>query len=70
MGLFNDDKELKLLKNAGINIEKDKEYTTEEKKYIFMEISDFIMSHSSKNGDIAKLQNDYSNILKKLWNNK
>ncbi len=66
MGLFNDDKELKLLKNAGINIEKDKEYTTEEKKYIFMEISDFIMSHSSKNGDIAKLQNDYSNILKKV----
>lgn len=66
MGLFNDYKELELLKNAGIKIEKDKEYTTEEKKYIFMEISDFIMNHSSKNGDIAKLQNDYSNILRKV----
>lgn len=66
MGLFNDDKELKLLRNAGVEIEKDKEYTIEEKKHICMQVSEYIMSHSSKNGDIAKLQNDYSNILKKV----
>ena len=31
MGLFNDDKELELLKNAGVEVEKNKEYTTDEK---------------------------------------
>ena len=66
MGLFNDDKELELLKNAGIQAEKDKEYTADEKKYMCMQVSDFIMSHSSKNGDIAKLQNSYRGILKKI----
>ena len=66
MGLFNDDKELKLLKNAGVEVEKNKEYTMEERKNICMQVSDFIISHSSKNGDIPKLQNDYSSILNKL----
>ena len=66
MGLFNDDKELKLLKNAGVEVEKNKEYTMEERKNICMQVSDFIISHSSKNGDIQKLQNDYSSILNKL----
>ena len=66
MGLFNDESELELLKNAGVKVEKNKEYTTEEKRYICMQVSDFIMSHSSKNGDIAKLQSDYNNILKKV----
>ncbi len=66
MGLFNDDKELNLLKNAGIKVEKNKEYTNDEKKHICMQVSEFIMSHSSKNGDIAKLQNDYSSILRKI----
>ena len=66
MRLFNDKKEIELLKNAGIEIVKDKEYTTEEKEHIFMQVSKYIMSHSSKNGDISKLQNDYSSILNKL----
>ena len=66
MGLFNDDKELELLKNAGVEVEKNKEYTMEERKNICMQVSDFIMSHSSKNGDIQKLQSDYSSILNKL----
>ncbi len=66
MGLFNDKKELELLKNAGIEIEKDKEYTIEEKNNMSIQVSDYILSHSSKNGDIAKLQNKYSIILNKL----
>ena len=66
MGLFSNDKELQLLKTAGVEVEKNKEYSNDEKKHICMQISDFIMSHSSKNGDISKLQNDYSSILNKL----
>lgn len=62
MGLFNTDKELQLLKNAGVEVEKNKEYSNDEKKYICMQVSEFIMNHSSKNGDILRLQNDYSNI--------
>ncbi len=66
MGLFNDKKEIELLKNAGIEIEEDKEYTIEEKNNMSIQVSDYILSHSSKNGDIAKLQNEYSIILNKL----
>lgn len=66
MGLFSNDKELQLLKTAGVEVEKNKEYSNDEKKHICMQISDFIMSHSSKNGDISKLQNDYRSILNKL----
>ena len=66
MKLF-DNKELDLLKKAGINIDENKsEYTINDKKYIFSQITEFIMSHSSKNGDIQKSQNDYNNILNKL----
>ena len=48
--------EIKLLKNIGINIE-DKEYTNEELRRYENQIEDFIMSHSTKNGDISKLSN-------------
>lgn len=55
-------KEIKLLENIGINVE-DKEYTNEELRRYEYQIEDFIMSHSTKNGDISKLSNQYNSIL-------
>ena len=63
MELFNN-KELELLKKAGVDIENKKEYTNDDKKYIFRQVSEFIMSHSSKNGDIGRLQNEYESIFR------
>ena len=63
MELFNNN-EIELLKKAGVNIENKQEYTNEDKKYIFSQVTEFIMSHSSKNGDIARLQNEYESIFK------
>ena len=60
------EKEINLLQTAGVKIEKNKDYAIEEKKQICMQVSEFIMSHSSKNGDISKLQNDYSTVLEKI----
>ena len=62
MELFNN-KELELLKRAGINVEDKQEFTSEDKNYIFRQVSEFIMSHSSKNGDIGRLQNEYESIF-------
>ena len=45
--------DIKLLSNAGINVE-DIDYNKEELKKCELEIEEFIMSHSTKNGDIAK----------------
>ena len=63
MELFNN-KELELLRNAGVNIENKQEFTNDDKKYIFRQVSEFIMSHSSKNGDIGRLQNEYESIFR------
>ena len=57
--------ELKLLNNAGVNIE-DKDYTNEEIRRCEVSVEDFIMSHSSKNGDITVLINKYNEVLNKL----
>ena len=57
--------EIKLLKNIGINIE-DKDYSNEELRKYEISIEEFIMSHSSKNGDIGKYTNQYSSILNKI----
>lgn len=57
--------EIKLLENIGINIE-DKDYTNEELRRYENQIEDFIMSHSTKNGDISKLSNQFSGILNTL----
>ncbi|MCI9039872.1 MAG: hypothetical protein HFJ29_08500 [Clostridia bacterium] len=54
--------EIELLQVAGINVE-DREYSKEELRKCEMNIEEFIMSHSSKNGDISKLSNQYHNIL-------
>lgn len=58
-------KEIKLLENIGLNIE-DKDYTNEELRRYESQIEDFIMSHSTKNGDISKLSNQYNSILNTL----
>ena len=62
MELFNN-KELELLRKAGVNVENKQDFTNDDKKYIFRQVSEFIMSHSSKNGDISKLRNQYENIF-------
>lgn len=55
-------KEIKLLSNIGINI-KERDYEVNEVRKYEREIEDFIFSHSSKNGDIAKFSNEYGDIL-------
>lgn len=59
MDLFND-KEMELLKIAENKVE----YTDNEKRYIFRQVTEFIMNHSSKNGDIGRLQNEYEGIFR------
>lgn len=67
MNLMKDfsNKDKKLLNKAGIHIE-DKDYTKDELRGYVSSIEDFIMSHSSKNGDIVRLNNEYREILEKL----
>lgn len=57
--------EIELLNNAGIDVE-DREYNKEELRKCELEIEEFIMSHSTKNGDIAKLNSQYNSILDTL----
>ena len=55
--------EIELIERAGVIIE-DREYTKEDLQRCESEITSYIMSHSSKNGDINKLQNQYSNVFR------
>lgn len=55
--------EIELIERAGVKIE-DRDYTEEDLLRCETEITSYIMSHSSKNGDISKLQNQYSNIFR------
>lgn len=57
--------ELKLLQSVGINIE-NKEYKKEELERFEYQIEDYIMSHSTKNNDIDRLNNEFSNVLYKM----
>lgn len=57
--------EIVLLEQAGIQLE-NKNYTNEELGKFELLITDYIMSHSSKNGDIGKLQNKYESIYKRI----
>ena len=59
--------EIELLQVAGVNVE-DREYSKEALRKCEMDIEEFIMSHSSKNGDISKLSNQYYGILNTLIN--
>lgn len=58
-------KEVELLKKAGVDIT-ERDYTNEELKSVEREITEYIMNHSSKNGDIGKLQNEYQSIFRLL----
>lgn len=57
--------EIDLIKKAGIKIE-NRDYTEDELKRCKTEITEYIMSHSSKNGDISKLSNEYNKIFEFL----
>lgn len=57
--------EVELFKNAGIRIE-DKDYEQEELKRMEQQIIDYIMSASSKNGEIDKRRNQYDSIFKMI----
>ena len=57
--------ELKLLKDAGVNI-LDKEYSKEELRECESKVEEFIMNHSSKNGELNKYNVQYSDILNNL----
>ena len=57
--------EIELIEKAGITL-MDKDYTEEELKKCGSDIIEYIMSHSTKNGDIDKLRNDYSGIFRTI----
>lgn len=67
MNLYNkiNNREMELLKDVGIKIE-DKEYLEEDFKRMEQQIVEYIMSASSKNGDIDKLRNKYEGIFRVL----
>ena len=54
--------EIKLIKQAGIDIE-NKDYSNKEIDRVGIQIMEYIMSHSSKNKDIDRLNNKYSRIF-------
>lgn len=56
-------KEIKLLENAGIKVE-DKDYAQEDFKRMEQQVVDFIMSASTKNGEIDRLRNQYESIFR------
>ena len=57
--------EIELIKKAGIKLE-NKDYSIEELERCETQIAEYIMSHSSKNGDISKLSNEYNSIFTKI----
>ena len=63
MNLLNElsENETNLLKNIGIKIE-DRDYNQDEAKLIENDIIEDIFRRSSKNGDIQKANEQYSNI--------
>ena len=58
-------REIELIEKAGIILE-DKDYSEEELKICCNEIIGYIMSHSTKNGDIDKLRNQYISIFRTI----
>lgn len=64
--LTNKDKEL--LANAGVHIE-DREYSKNELSHFGVKIEEYIMSHSTKNGDISRVSQQYEKLLDLLGRN-
>ena len=58
-------REIELIEKAGIVLE-NKDYSQEELKICCNEIIGYIMAHSTKNGDIDKLRNDYNSIFRTI----
>lgn len=55
------EKQIKLFNQAGIEIENNKDYTTEENENLKIKVTDFIMSQSSK--EIADFTRKFSDVL-------
>lgn len=62
-------KEINLIKDAGVKIE-NKKYEKEELTMITNKLTEFIMNHSLKNGDLKTLQNDFNNVFAVIERNK
>lgn len=58
--------EIELFEKATGVIIENKEYTNEEMSRFGHEITEYIMSKSSKNGEIGELMNQYDSILNLL----
>lgn len=56
---------LKLLEEADVHIE-DKDYSKEELRACEIKVEEYVMCHSTKNGDIGKFGSQYSDILDDL----
>ena len=59
--------EINKIEKIGILL-KDKEYEPPEYRLIESKIEDYIMSASTKNGEISELSNEFSSILTTLIN--
>ena len=60
-------KELNLLDKIGVKIQ-DRDYNKDELSRYENNIEEYIMSHSTKNGDISRLNNEYARVLNILVN--
>lgn len=65
--VFNNN-QIEKLDKTGFMVE-NREYSDEEMKHCVTNVTEFIMSHSSKNGDIGRLTLEYDSILKTIANN-
>lgn len=59
------EKDIELIKKAGINIE-DKNYSNEELYKFQTSIIDYIMSASSKNGEIDKRRHQFDSVFRTI----
>ena len=53
------------MEKAGVCVE-DREYSNDDLQKVEREITEYIMSHSSKDGSIGKLQNEYQSIFRTI----
>ena len=60
------DKEIELIVEAGIKVEKNKKYSKAEIKKWAIDIQEYTISHTSKGKTIQKLNNLYDDIYSKI----